>query len=99
MKMIGIFVAVIVLLLGVLVVRAMRTGGKAPSLGTPAPDFTLNSQDGKSLSLKDYRGKWGVLYFYPKDFTSGCTLEAHNFQRDLAEYEHAAAVVLGVSVD
>jgi len=49
--------------------------------------------------LKDYRGKWVVLYFYPKDFTSGCTLEAHNFQRDLAKYEALHAVVLGVSVD
>ena len=98
MKMIGIFVAVIVLLLGVLVVRAMRTGGKAPSLGTPAPDFTLNSQDGKSLSLHDLRGKWVVLYFYPKDFTSGCTKEAHNFQRDLRQYEQKNALILGVSV-
>src|SRR6266481_6086456 len=97
MKMIGIFVAVIVLLLGVLVVRAMRTVGKAPSLGTPAPDFTLNSQDGKSLSLHDLRGKWVVLYFYPKDFTSGCTKEAHNFQRDLRQFEQKNAVILGVS--
>jgi len=98
MKMIGICVAVIVLLVGVLVVRAMRTGGKAPSLGTPAPDFTLNSQDGKSLSLHDLRGKWVVLYFYPKDFTSGCTKEAHNFQRDLRQYEQKNALILGVSV-
>jgi peroxiredoxin Q/BCP len=65
----------------------------------PAPDFTLNSQDGKSLSLHDLRGKWVVLYFYPKDFTSGCTMEAHNFQRDQAEYARRNAVVLGVSVD
>jgi peroxiredoxin Q/BCP len=98
MKMIGIFVAVIVLLLGVLVVCAMRTGGKAPSSGTPAPDFTLNSQDGKSLSLHDLRGKWVVLYFYPKDFTSGCTKEAHNFQRDRGQYEQKNALILGVSV-
>jgi peroxiredoxin Q/BCP len=98
MKMIGIFVAVVILLLGVLVVRAMRTGGKAPSLGTPAPDFTLNSQDGKSLSLHDLRGKWVVLYFYPKDFTSGCTKEAHNFQRDRKQYEQKNALILGVSV-
>jgi peroxiredoxin Q/BCP len=96
--MIGIFVAVIVLLLGVLVVCAMRTGGKAPSSGTPAPDFTLNSQDGKSLSLHDLRGKWVVLYFYPKDFTSGCTKEAHNFQRDRGQYEQKNALILGVSV-
>jgi thioredoxin-dependent peroxiredoxin len=51
------------------------------------------------VSLKDYRGQWVVLYFYPKDFTSGCTLEAHNFQRDLAKYEQQGAVILGVSVD
>jgi thioredoxin-dependent peroxiredoxin len=98
MKMIGIYVLVIVLLVGFAVVRAMRTGGKAPSSGTPAPDFTLNSQDGKSLSLHDLRGKWVVLYFYPKDFTSGCTKEAHNFQRDVREYEQKNAVILGVSV-
>jgi peroxiredoxin Q/BCP len=98
MKMIGIFVAMIVLFVIVVVVRALRTGAKAPSSGTPAPDFTLNSQDGKPLSLHDFRGKWVVLYFYPKDFTSGCTKEAHNFQRDLAQYEQKNAVILGVSV-
>src|SRR6266849_4582490 len=53
MKMIWIFVAIIVLLIGFAVVRAMGTGKKAPSSGTPAPDFTLNSQDGKPLSLRD----------------------------------------------
>src|SRR5271157_1305311 len=98
MKMIWIFVAIVVLLGGVAVVRAMRTGEKAPSSGTSAPDFTLNSQDGKPLSLRDLRGKWVVLYFYPKDFTSGCTKEAHNFQRDLTQYEQENAVILGVSV-
>jgi thioredoxin-dependent peroxiredoxin len=98
MKMIGICVAVIILLVAVLVVRGMRTGGRAPSLGTPAPDFTLNSQDGKSLSLHDLRGKWVVLYFYPKDFTSGCTKEAHNFQRDRGRYEQKNAIIVGVSV-
>jgi len=97
MKMIGIFVAIIVLLVGIVVVRAMRTGGKAPSSGTPAPDFTLNSQDGKPLRLHGLRGKWVVLYFYPKDFTSGCTVEARNFQRDLSQFELTNAVILGVS--
>jgi len=98
MKMIWVFVAIIVLVIGVAVVRAMRTGEKAPSSGTPAPDFTLDSQDGKPLSLRDLRGKWVVLYFYPKDFTSGCTKEAHNFQRDLRQYEQKNAIILGVSV-
>jgi thioredoxin-dependent peroxiredoxin len=72
---------------------------KAPAVGSIAPDFTLNSQEGKPVNLHDYRGKWVVLYFYPKDFTSGCTQEAHNFQRDLAQYEQKNAVILGVSVD
>src|SRR6266849_7337684 len=98
MKMIWIFVAIIVLLIGFAVVRAMGTGEKSPSSGTPAPDFTLNSQDGKPLSLCDLRGQWVVLYFYPKDFTSGCTIEAHNFQRDLRQYEQKNAIILGVSV-
>src|SRR6266576_5339419 len=70
-----------------------------PEVGKPAPDFSLTTGDGSQVSLKDYRGKWVVLYFYPKDFTSGCTMEAHNFQRDLAKYSDAGVVILGVSVD
>lgn len=46
--------------------------GSTPSVGSLAPEFTLNSQEGTPVSLMDYRGKWVVLYFYPKDFTSGC---------------------------
>jgi thioredoxin-dependent peroxiredoxin len=72
---------------------------KQPEVGKPAPDFSLTTGDGSQVSLKDYRGKWVVLYFYPKDFTSGCTMEARNFQRDLAKYNDAGAVILGVSVD
>ena len=67
--------------------------------GTSAPTFTLPSQDNTPISLDEYKGKWVVLYFYPKDFTGGCTLEAHNFQRDLDKYKAANAVVLGVSLD
>jgi peroxiredoxin Q/BCP len=70
----------------------------APTVGTAAPDFTLNSQENKPVSLHDFKGKWVVLYFYPKDFTSGCTIEAHNFQRDLPQYEQKNAVIVGVSV-
>src|SRR5215471_20457320 len=70
-----------------------------PEVGKPAPDFSLTTGDGSQVSLKDYHGKWVVLYFYPKDFTSGCTIEAKNFQRDIAKYEAVKAVVLGVSVD
>lgn len=70
-----------------------------PVVGSPAPDFKLTTNEGKPASLADYKGKWVVLYFYPKDFTSGCTLEARNFQQDLAKYEKLNAVILGVSVD
>jgi len=71
----------------------------APEVGTVAPDFTLPSENGAQVGLKDYRGKWVVLYFYPKDFTGGCTIEAHNFQRDQDQYTKKNTVILGVSVD
>ncbi len=70
-----------------------------PQAGQQAPEFQLPSQDGSTVDLKDFRGKWVVLYFYPKDSTPGCTIEAHNFQRDLPKYEQANAVIVGVSVD
>lgn len=70
-----------------------------PEVGSAAPDFKLTTNEGKQASLADFKGKWVVLYFYPKDFTGGCTLEARNFQRDLAKYEKANAVILGVSTD
>ena len=81
------------------VVPLLAFAGDMPAAGSAAPDFTLNSQEGKPVSLKDYHGKWVVLYFYPKDFTGGCTLEAHNFQRDHAQYEQKGVVILGVSAD
>lgn len=70
-----------------------------PAVGAVAPEFNLTTNESKQVSLKDFHGKWVVLYFYPKDFTSGCTLEARNFQRDLAKYEQVGAVILGVSID
>ncbi len=69
------------------------------SVGADAPKFTLPAQDNKPVSLSDYKGKWVVLYFYPKDQTSGCSKEAHNFQRDEAKFKALNAVVLGVSMD
>jgi len=76
-----------------------QTAQVMPTAGQIAPDFALPSQDGSQIALESFRGKWVVLYFYPKDMTSGCTIEAHNFQRDLPQYEARNAVILGVSMD
>jgi len=70
-----------------------------PAVGSQAPVFSLPSQEGVQISLDQFKGKWVVLYFYPKDFTSGCTIEAHNFQRDLDHYTQKNVVIVGVSVD
>ncbi len=94
-----ILVIVVVALAGMFVVSRSLSARAMPVSGSAAPDFSLNSQEGNQVSLKDFRGKWVVLYFYPKDFTTGCTIEAHNFQRDQAEYAKRNAVILGVSVD
>jgi peroxiredoxin Q/BCP len=80
-------------------VKPFTLPGEVPAAGTAAPSFKLVTNEGKPTSLSKYHGKWVVLYFYPKDFTSGCTLEAHNFQRDLNKYKKLHAVILGVSVD
>ena len=95
-----IFAAAIVIAVAVVAVRAAGQNDQAmPAVGQVAPGFTLPSQDGSQISLSSFRGKWVVLYFYPKDMTSGCTIEAHNFQRDQAQFDAANAVILGVSVD
>jgi thioredoxin-dependent peroxiredoxin len=88
----------VVIILVVLVPRLLSRSA-TPSVGSNAPDFSLPSQEGSSVSLKDYRGKWVVLYFYPKDQTPGCSREAHNFEVDQPKYAAHNAVVLGVSVD
>jgi peroxiredoxin Q/BCP len=79
---------------------AEALGGQQPTLNQPAPNFTLptNTGEGK-VSLSDYRGKWVVLYFYPQDFTPGCTLEARRFQQDLDKYIARNTQVVGVSAD
>jgi thioredoxin-dependent peroxiredoxin len=78
---------------------ALYAADAPPAEGTKAPDFTLQSQEGKTVNLHDFKGKWVVLYFYPKDMTPGCTIEAHNFQRDQPEFDKKNAVIVGVSVD
>ncbi len=90
-------VAFLTLLLAALF--AVAADQPMPAAGNPAPAFTLPNQEGAEVSLDQFKGKWVVLYFYPKDFTSGCTVEAHNFQRDLDKYTQKNAVILGVSVD
>jgi thioredoxin-dependent peroxiredoxin len=97
--MLRIALLLVVVLVLVMLVPRLLSRSVAPAEGSSAPDFTLPSQEGSSVSLKDYRGKWVVLYFYPKDQTPGCSREAHNFQIDQPKYAERNAVVLGVSLD
>ncbi|MEB3160769.1 MAG: peroxiredoxin [Synechocystis sp.] len=86
--------------LGLNILPAHALGGPQLPLDEPAPVFALPSNTGDGeVSLGDYRGQWVVLYFYPQDFTPGCTLEAQRFQRDLPQYQALNAQVIGVSVD
>lgn len=62
-------------------------------------DFTLPDKDGNKVSLKDFRGKWVVVYFYPKDMTPGCTIEAHEFTQALSKFKKLNCEVLGISAD
>jgi peroxiredoxin Q/BCP len=90
----------VVVSVSVVALRATAQNNQTlPAAGQVAPVFTLPSQDGSQISLESFRGKWVVLYFYPKDMTPGCTIEAHNFQRDQAKFDAADAVILGVSLD
>ncbi|MBZ5679588.1 MAG: peroxiredoxin [Acidobacteriia bacterium] len=97
--MLRIVLLLLVVVVVVLLVPRLLSHSATPTEGSVAPDFTLTSQEGTSVSLKDYRGKWVILYFYPKDQTPGCTREAHNFQVDQPKYAQRSAVVLGVSLD
>ncbi len=69
------------------------------AIGTPAPGFTLLDQNGQAVSLADFLGRKVVLYFYPKDSTSGCTRQAQAFKAALADFARAQAVVIGISKD
>ena len=98
MKFIRTFSIAVPLTIALMASPCMRAAD-IPAEGTAAPDFTLSSQEGKQVSLKDFRGQWVVLYFYPKDMTPGCTIEAHNFQADQDKYTAKKAAIVGVSVD
>ncbi|TRU27338.1 MAG: peroxiredoxin [Microcystis aeruginosa Ma_QC_B_20070730_S2] len=94
------FLIAVILAFFALIPDANALGGPQPPLNQPAPDFTLPTNTGEgNISLSDYRGKWVVLYFYPKDFTPGCTLEARRFQQDLPKYIAKNTQILGVSAD
>ena len=98
-------VTIIAVVVALLAGAAFTLRGRADDVGHAAGWASLlltspfPSQDGSNISLDSFRGKWVVLYFYPKDMTSGCTIEAHNFQQDINKYQQLDAVVVGVSVD
>jgi len=89
---------------GAAVALSMLLAGTAlaaepPAVGSAAPAFRLQDQKGEWHALSDYRGKWVVLYFYPKDNTPGCTTQACEFRDNIFAYREMGAVILGVSVD
>ncbi|MDR3745556.1 MAG: peroxiredoxin [Acidobacteriaceae bacterium] len=90
---------VLIMIVAVCILTLKARAAEPLQPGATAPDFSLPSQEEKLVSLSQFKGKWVVLYFYPKDMTSGCTIEAHNFQRDLPKYDALNAVILGVSLD
>jgi thioredoxin-dependent peroxiredoxin len=99
--MLRITLFVLIVLIIIFLIPKLISGSRAaaPGPGSIAPEFTLAAQEGAAVRLKDYRGSWVVLYFYPKDQTPGCTREAHNFQIDQPKYAERHSVVFGVSVD
>lgn len=82
-----------------MLVSQLARAGELPKVGEAAPDFNLSDQNGESHQLKDFAGKWLVLYFYPKDDTPGCTQEACAFRDDLSKLSKLGAQVVGISVD
>lgn len=99
MKKPFLFAMAAVLLAAASFVPARAEDTAMPAVGQAAPTFSLPSQDGTPISLDQYKGKWVVLYFYPKDMTTGCTIEAHKFQDAQGDFAAKNAVILGVSVD
>ena len=97
--LLSLIVALVAVVSAIPLFKARAADEPMPAVGQEAPTFTLPSQDGSPISLDQYRGKWVVLYFYPKDMTTGCTIEAHKFQDALPQFDAKNAVILGVSVD
>ncbi len=91
----GIRIAALALLWAVVAIAQAQE----PTIGSPAPDFRLQDQNGKWQKLSDYRGKWVALYFYPKDQTPGCTTQACEFRDNIFAFREVNAQILGISVD
>jgi peroxiredoxin Q/BCP len=89
----------LVAVLSSLLVLGGAANAEVPAVGTVAPGFSLSDQNGATRRLAEWRGRWVVLYFYPKDDTPGCTAEACAFRDDLAQLTALGAQVVGVSVD
>lgn len=87
------------LLAAVLIAWLGAAYADGPTLGSPAPEFKLQDQNGKWHTLADFRGKWLALYFYPKDQTPGCTTQACEFRDNIFAFRDAGAAIVGVSVD
>lgn len=85
--------------LALLLFTAPAMAGELPPEGKPAPAFSLQAHDGSVVTLDSFKGKWLVLYFYPKDGTPGCSLEAKQFQADLDKYKALNTEVVGISMD
>lgn len=81
------------------VISTILVAGEPPAVGTPAPDFRLQDQNGEWHTLEDYRGSWLAVYFYPKDDTPGCTTQACNFRDNIYAFKAIGASVVGISVD
>lgn len=92
-------VIILVVIVGFLMWQSTASAADGPKVGDPAPGFTLPDQSGRTRSLADFRNKWLVLYFYPKDDTPGCTTEACNFRDDWQQLTALGAEVVGISVD
>ncbi len=97
--LIKLFFYTAILLIAIFGYRSYATAANGSRIDSNAPDFTLNDAKGNVHRLTDYRGKYLVLYFYPKDDTPGCTKEACHFRDDMAQLEKLGAKVVGISVD
>jgi thioredoxin-dependent peroxiredoxin len=93
------WVALAVVITCLAAARARSAEPAPPEVGVPAPGFHLQDQTGTWHSLSEYRGKWLVLYFYPKDDTPGCTTQACEFRDNIFAFNKLGAVIVGISVD